>query len=269
MTERQFIEELLVDAASTVWVRYEERHTLDVQSKKHANDLLTETDLAVQRFIVGRIREAYPDDFIVAEEEGQHIFPDDPNRRTWLIDPIDGTQNFVRGLFPEFGVSVALAEDNRPVVGGVAMPGIETTFMAEQGNGAYRNGAKMDVAGTDSLELSRVEIDFSNPPDRQATLDQASRVFVECGQVRCVCAAVVPLCSVAAGEMDGYIHVSLNPWDFAAGYILIEEAGGRVSRPDGSALNLFDSTAGIVATNGGIHDGLLGLLTLPNGVGAP
>jgi len=257
MADIDFIRDRLQEAASLVATRYAERDQVHVTSKTEANDLLTEVDLAVQKLLVDRIRQSYPNDVIVGEEDGYNQFPEDPSVRAWVLDPIDGTQNFVRGLFPTFGVSVALAEGGLPIAGGVALPLVQQVYLAQRGAGAYRNGARVHVSDLDSLGLARIEIDFATQPDREETLERFARIIVEGGQVRCHCAAVVPLVSIAAGEMDVYLHVSLNPWDYAAGQLLVEEAGGRTSRLDGRPLRLFEKARGVLATNGRVHDAVL------------
>ncbi len=261
MKEILFIEQVLKVTSVLVREKYVQRERVEVQSKSEANDLLTSVDLAVQDYIVEQIANLFPNDLIAAEERDFANIPSDPACRCWVIDPIDGTQNFVRGLFPAFGISVAFAVGGRPVAGGVAMPMTRETFLAEQGAGAWKDGKTLRVSGVDSLAVSRIEIDFSGRRHRGETLDRADRVIREAGQLRCNCATVVALCSIAAGEMDGFVHVGLNPWDYAAGQIIIEEAGGKATRLDGSPLALFDDGRGVLMSNGHIHDELLAALT--------
>lgn len=239
---------------------YANRDTLDVSSKGEVNNLLTEADVAAQRQIIAGVQAEFPDDTIVGEEEGFNVIPEAANGRCWFIDPIDGTQNFVRGLFPMFGVSIGLADDEGFLCGGVCYPGTGDLFMAERGKGATRNGKSISVAPTPAMNTARIDIDLGVQEDRRETLERFERIFIEGGQVRSHCAAVVPLCSIACGEADVYLHVGLNPWDYAAGVLLITEAGGRVTRLDGSPLSPFDGGRGVVATNGHVHDELLAIL---------
>jgi myo-inositol-1(or 4)-monophosphatase len=263
MTEIEVIENAFEALIPYVQKRHGDKEGLEVSSKSHATDLLTEVDIEVQRRIAALIQEHFPDDFIVGEEEGYEQYPDDPDARTWLIDPIDGTQNFVRSIFPEFGISVAFARDGMPVVGGVAFPITDDVFLAERGAGATRNGQPLHVSDVASLRLARIEIDFGGPPIRQRTLDRANKLLVKAGQFRCHCAAVLGLCSVASGDCDGYVHVSLSPWDYAAGLLLAEEAGGRASDFHGNPLHLFRQNDGILVSNGEIHNELLAELKHP------
>jgi myo-inositol-1(or 4)-monophosphatase len=260
MQELTFIEESLAAVSPYVREMYAARDTVDVSHKRDANDFLTEVDLFVQQQLVARIRECFPDDWIVAEEEGLHRYPDDPNVRCWIIDPIDGTANFVRSLFPHFGVSLAFAEGNRPVAGGVAMPITNDVFLAAHGRGATRNSTPIRVSDFDSPELLRAEVDYGGSKDRVETVDRTSEFIKHIGQVRCHCAAVVGLCSVATGDLDVYVHMNLAPWDYAASRIILEEAGGIATRLDGSPLSLWEQRGGFLASNNVIHAELVSML---------
>ncbi len=260
MTEYDFIARLLEELSPVLAQHYRNRDNLRVSHKIDINDVLTEADEAIQRQIVDRIHAAYPDDFILAEESNMSIAPMDHDARCWIIDPIDGTQNFVRGLFPVFGISVAFAEGGRVRAGGVDMSGLGKRFLARVGDGATCNGAPISCSPIDALSTGRVEIDFGHPSTRQPAIDGFRDVMARAGQVRCHCAAVVGLCSVAAGEMDAYLHTSLHPWDFAASMLIIEEAGGRVTKLDGTNVDLFASGNGLLASNALIHDECLGTL---------
>ena len=260
MREIDFIQQVLCDMAELVREKYAIRNEIAVSSKRHPNDLLTEADLAVQDAVVGRIREVFPTDAIAAEERGLNDMPVEPDRRCWVIDPIDGTQNFVRGIFPVFGVSIGFARGGRPVAGGVILPITGDLFLAEKGGGVTRNGRPTQVSAEPHALTARVEVDFSGPPERVATLRRAGRIICECGQIRCNCSTVFSLVSIASGDMDGFFHVALYPWDYAAGVVIVEEAGGKVSRLDGSEVRLFDGKRGMVASNGLIHEELLALV---------
>jgi len=253
MTELDFIRHALDDMAIVVRAKYAARDGLVVSSKAEANDLLTEVDLAVQAELVARIHADFPSDAIYAEESGLNRTPTDLEGRVWLIDPIDGTQNFVRGLFPAFGISLAFAINGRPVVGGVAVPGKGELFLAEHGAGAYRNGERLRVSAIASIAHARVEVDFSCPSDRTETLKQFSRLIVETGQIRCHCAAVIGLCSIATGDMDAFVHVTLNAYDYAAAMVIVEEAGGLLTRLNGDPIHLFDGKPGVLGSNGLLH----------------
>lgn len=272
--ELAFIEATLAEISPFVASRYGEREGLAVSAKGHANDWLTEVDEETQRRLASKISARFPDDIVVGEELGMNRFPRDPDARCWLLDPIDGTQNFVRGLFPMYGVSMAFVEGGVVRAGGVAMPGLGpaglspemgTTFLAQRGAGAWQNGVPVEVSGVASLELARVEVDLGNFPSRARALRMFPEIMAKAGQVRCVCAAVVGLCSVAADAGDAYFASGLSPWDYAAAALIVEEAGGRVTRLDGSDVALFDGRWGLLATNGVVHDECLRAIVADGG----
>jgi len=256
MREIAFIEDVLREAGALVCERFDNQTDMDVSSKRDANDLLTEVDLAVQDCIVERIRKAYPGDVVVAEERGLDSMPDN-DARCWVIDPIDGTQNFVRSLFPTFGISVAFAVGGRPVAGGIMLPIGNDLFLAERGGGTFRNGVRQRVSDVSELSVARIEVDFSMPPVRDETLARADTILRTVGQIRCNSSTVVALCAIVSGDMDGFVEVALWPWDYAAGQVLVEEAGGRASRMDGTDLRLFDGRGGVLMSNGRLHEELV------------
>src|SRR5262245_7839768 len=163
MRELDFIGESLNAVSPYVRERYQARREVSVRGKRGAMDLLTEVDLEVQNRLVAAIEKAFPGDIIVAEEAGMDKLPPDRQRRCWFIDPIDGTQNFVRGMFPDFGVSLAFADAGEVRAGGVAMAGADMLMLAGKGLGATRNGKAIRVSGVDKLAESRIDIDFGYP----------------------------------------------------------------------------------------------------------
>jgi myo-inositol-1(or 4)-monophosphatase len=259
MTELEFIQTTLDELAVFVRQKYAMRESLSITAKRDPNDLVTEVDLAVQEEIQRRIAQVFPGDAIVGEENGMTGFPSGSDTRAWVIDPIDGTQNFVRGLFPAYGISLGFAVGGIPVAGGVAVPGNGQLFLAERGEGAFRNGERIHVSAVDQISRVRAEVDFAGMVDRAATLRHFGPFVETVGQVRCHCAAVIGLCSIATGDMDAYVHVTLNPWDYAAGMIIVQESGGMITRLDGAPINLFDGGNGVLGSNGVIHDELSAL----------
>lgn len=257
MRELDFIQSILETLAPFVREQYARRDSLKVRRKDGANDLLTQVDLEVQNRIVEGIRDRFPGDTIVAEEAGMDALPEDSDTRCWFVDPIDGTQNFIRGLFPEFGVSIAFAQSPETRAAGIAMPGSRDLFLAERGQGATRNGRPIRVSEVDSLELARVDIDFSYPHLREGTLQRCKDLILHAGQLRCYSASIVGLCSVACGEADAYTCIETRPWDAAAGVLLIEEAGGRATSFEGDRFSPHEPVTSIAVSNGLIHDRLL------------
>ncbi len=253
MKEIEFIRETLDDLAVYVRRKHAMRSAVTVSHKGELYDIVTEVDSVVQSEIARRIANVFPKDAVIAEEDGLDQIPKDAEARVWIIDPIDGTQNFIRGLFPTYGISVGLAAGGIPVAGGVAVPGTGELFLAQTGSGALRNGERIRVSAIDNITQARAEVDFSSPADRTATLWQFGPLIETVGQVRCHCAAVIGLCSIATGDMDAYVHVGLNPWDYAASMIIVQEAGGLVTRLDGTPISLFDGKRGVLGSNGLLH----------------
>lgn len=225
-------------------------------TKREGIDLVTEFDLRSERLIVDAIREAYPDDEILAEEGGEQGAR---SPRRWLIDPLDGTTNFAHGL-PFFAISIALEVDGVLEVGVVQAPALGWSFWATRGQGAFLNGRRIHVSRTPALEEALLATGF--PYDRQTSERNNFAEFIALKKrahgVRRVGAASLDLAMVAAGWLDGYWEMKLKPWDLAAGALLVTEAGGRVTSWAGGPFSPDSGEA--VATNGLIHDALLAAL---------
>lgn len=220
-------------------------------------DPVTEADLAAERIIVSTIRARWPDDQILAEESGLDGSGDSDRR--WLVDPLDGTTNFSHGL-PHFCVSIASADASGPRVGVIVDPLRNWTFEAVRDGGARLDGRPLRVSAIDRLDRAVLATGF--PYDRHTAADnnsaRFSRLLRRAQGLRRAGSAALDLAFVAAGWLDGYWEFRLNPWDMAAGALLVHEAGGRVSTPTGRPWYLHD--AHIVATNGALHARLLTLL---------
>lgn len=260
MTELAFIESFLHANTAYALEKFRGRAGVTVAEKRDANDLLTEVDLTLQKRAVEALREQFPGDRIVAEEGEYAEIPTHTPPRAWVMDPLDGTNNFVRGLFPVFGISLAFAVEGAAVAGGVALPGEHTILTARRGAGAAMDGARLQVSQVQSVADARIDFDFSGRHDREALLGRASELFRQAGQVRCHGSAVASICQIATSDCDAYVHMSLHPWDYAAAQLIVEEAGGMASRLDGSPLELFDGKQGVLISNGAIHEELLALL---------
>ena len=258
-----FIEGFLRRNWDYVLEKYRDKSRLTVTSKSEPADLLTEVDLTVQKRFMNAVAETFPTDAVVGEEGDMGKIPSNPRGRVWVIDPIDGTYNFVRGMNPMFGISIALVVDGLARSAGVAFPMGGQVFLAEQGEGSFCNGRPLRVSDVQHLAEACVEIDFSVMDDRRAFLSRATNVMRQAGQIRCQGAAVGGICQIATGDVDGYLHMTLNPWDYAAAQLIAEEAGAMATRLDGSPLRVFDGREGVLISNGAIHDALLGCITHP------
>ncbi len=258
MSELDFIQSFLRDNRDYVLEKYMGKTALTVTSKSSATDLLTEVDLTIQQRFVEQVRRDYPGDVIVGEEGEYARLPEDEEARAWVIDPVDGTYNFVRGIFPEFGISIAFVKSGIAQAGGVLLPEPDLTMLAERGAGSFRNGEKLRVSEVQRLSEACVDIDSGGIEGRKTLLKKAQDALLGAGVLRCRGSAVVSICQIATADTEGYLHMRLQPWDFAAAQLIVEEAGGMASRPDGTPLRLFDRMRGaVVISNGAIHQELL------------
>src|SRR5262245_21959069 len=219
-------------------------------------NLVTEMDARAEALILGRLRAAFPDDAILAEETGSAM---GRSGRRWIVDPLDGTTNYAHGL-PLFAVSIALEVAGRVELGVVHDPVHDELFVAERGAGAVVNDKKLEVSRAATLDEALLATGF--PYNIRETDDNNLREYaafsVRAQGARRLGSAVLYLAWVAAGRLDGYWELRLGPWDAAAGSLLVEEAGGRVTDIDGAPLNIDEPR--MLATNGIIHDEMLAVL---------
>jgi len=221
-----------VEAGDLLLAGFERLSDEAVRSKEVARDLVTDLDVASERLLVERNRSAFPEHAIEAEEEV--CDPEDGDRARWILDPLDGTINFVHGL-PAFGVSVALYVGAVPQVGVVHIPRLSETFWAVRGGGAYGPHGPLRVRETSSLgeavlatgfPYGRNELEHDN-------LANFGRFFYDVRGLRRMGSAAVDLSYVAAGRLDGFWELHLGAHDVAAGALLVMEAGGVVTDADG------------------------------------
>lgn len=228
--------------------------------RKGRIDLVTDTDLAVEAFLKERLASVLPGAAFLAEESAQSY---DLSGLTWVIDPVDGTTNFAHDL-PFVATSVGLWQDGRIVLGVVNAPVLGECFSTLRGGGAFLNDAPMRVSTTADLESALIATGF--PYTVRENLDNLVgnlRTVLHATQgVRRAGAAALDLAYTAAGRLDAFYEIELKPWDTAAGWLLVEEAGGRVTTFEpATPYSLGYRT--ILASNGRIHDAVAGLLEMP------
>ena len=230
------------------------RTDLDIEHKGRI-DLVTNVDRESQRIITRSIEAKFPKHSIVSEEA---FVRKKKGEFTWYIDPLDGTTNFVHAL-PEFCVSVALYLGDEPYVGVCYKPLTKDAFYAVKGKGAFMNDRRIRVSMTSTLVDALLSTGFPYEVDNlDVILQRFSRVLRHAQGVRRLGSAALDLCYVACGIFDGFWEQGLKPWDMAAGALIVQEAGGRVSLFNGSGFDLFK--AEILATNNRLHDALSKLL---------
>lgn len=221
-------------------------------SYKRKSDIVTEADRRSEAMITERLRREFPGHAIVAEEGGGQETGSD---YCWYVDPLDGTTNFAHG-FPVYCVTLALAYRDQMIAGVVYDPNREELFAAERGSGAYLNEKRINVSQTSSLTESLLGTGF--PPfasNHDLNLEFFFKFTHLSHGIRRAGAAALDLCSVAAGRFEGFWELKLNPWDKAAGSLLVTEAGGRVTDLAGGPFSIRRDE--ILASNGLIHENML------------
>ncbi len=236
---------------------YDKPHTIKM---KGAINLVTEADIASETAILASLDEDAPGIAVLAEESAAETPEEEEQGQQWIVDPLDGTTNFAHG-FPFFGTSIALLDRGRPRVGVVYCPMQDELFCALEGAGAWLNGQRIAVTDTRFLLEALVATGF--PYDIHAALDQIlaqlRSVLPRVRDIRRAGAAALDLAYVACGRLDGFWEMDLKPWDTAAGWLLVTEAGGKVSDFAGNDYSPF--LPRILASNGMLHEQLGNLLT--------
>ncbi|HEV2500245.1 MAG TPA: inositol monophosphatase family protein [Terriglobia bacterium] len=237
------------EAGALLNERYERPHEI---SYKRPMDIVTEADRRSEALITERLRKSYPSHGIVAEEGGGNKSSSD---YCWYVDPLDGTTNFAHG-FPMFCVSLGLARRNEVIAGVIYDPTRNELYTAEQGGGAFRNGVRLRVSTIENLSEALLATGF--PPhttDHERNIQYYFRFTQLSHGVRRAGSAALDLCMVASGRLDGFWELKLNPWDKAAGVLMVTEAGGRVSDLSSGAFGLLEDE--IFASNGLVHEPMI------------
>lgn len=229
---------------------------LKISNKEGINNWVTEADHAAEKAIIEVIKNDHPDHFILSEEVGEIITESEVK---WIIDPIDGTINFASGI-PLCCVSIGVEKNGEMILGAVYNPFINELFFAEKGKGATLNDKPISVSGKKEVLHSCLVtgfpytyLDMANGPL------QVFERFIRKGiPVRRLGSAAIDLCWVAAGRFDGFYEHSLQAWDTAAGYLIVEEAGGKVTDMQGNKYSPYQRQ--LVASNGLIHEELIAVI---------
>lgn len=257
---------LAADAAAAVHRRDRDRVVLEAAREKGRADYVSQTDLDAQRAALDVILARHPDHGVLGEEDDRPLaermdaWDGSP---LWVVDPLDGTANFLHG-HPQFAASVAVAVEGRPVAGAVSAAATGERWWAARGEGAFKNGRRIVVSERHALRDALVGTGFpfkllERLPEY---LGQFDRVLRNSSGIRRGGAAALDLCYLAQGSLDAFWELILQPWDFAAGWILVEEAGGVLVKLDGSPLDLTETS--VLGANGPeLLEALAGALRLP------
>lgn len=224
-------------------------------------NLVTEFDRRSEEIIIEVLKRHHPTHDILAEESGSTSGRSSPYK--WVIDPLDGTTNYTHG-FPVYCVSIGLEHNGIMECGVIYDPNFDELFTAERGKGAFLNGRRITVSDTEALSSSLLVTGFpyniSENPDH--AIERFVSFLVKAQAVRRMGSAAIDLAYVAAGRYDGFWEVALNPWDVAAGILLVEEAGGMVTTFAGKPFSIYDKD--ILATNKLIQKEMAEILTMPD-----
>jgi len=225
-------------------------------SYKGMIDLVTEMDLESERLVTEILRQSFPEYGILGEEGSKSTAP---FTYRWIIDPLDGTTNYTYG-YPLFGVSIALEKQGEITLGVVYNPILGELFIAEKGSGAFLNGTPIHVTDTNELGKSLLASGFpydawTNARNNCSKWEDFIKTTIS---VRCDGSAALDLCHTACGRLDGYWELDLEPWDMAAGALIVQEAGGMVTQADGKPFSHLHRS--ILASNGHLHQAMLNVL---------
>jgi len=224
--------------------------TADDVADKLPFDYVTEIDKAGEQLIINSIKENFPDHEILAEESGKN---QNTHSYRWIIDPLDGTTNFIHG-YPHSSISIALQKEDEMILGVIYDPYRDELYYAEQGKGAYCNDKPIHVSQQKNVNNCLIATGF--PFKSRHLLEQywkvLSAIFMEVSGIRRTGSAALDLAYVASGRFDGFWELKLSPWDIAAGAVIIEEAGGKITDFEGKKNHI--GSGDVIASNSIIHD---------------
>jgi myo-inositol-1(or 4)-monophosphatase len=227
-----------------------------ISNKEGINNLVTEADHAAEKAIMDVIQADFPDHFILSEESGEIV---QDSTYKWIIDPIDGTVNFANGI-PICCVSIGVEQDGKMILGAVYNPFMNEFFFAQKGFGATLNDKQIKVSSktavVESCLVTGFPYTYLDAPNGPLTVFE--KLIRRGVPVRRLGSAAIDLCWVAAGRFDGFYEHKLQAWDSAAGFLMVEEAGGKVTDFTGAHYSPYQPH--LLATNGNIHEELLGIV---------
>jgi len=227
----------------------------DISKKSNTFDIVTEFDKAAELAVISHITKFFPSHAFLAEESGSIDKPNAPI--CWIIDPLDGTLNFAHHI-PTFCISIAAVSGTEILSGVIYQPLLDELFVAEKGHGAFLNNVRLRVSTVEQLNMALISTRFpyDSPESRQKSIQSFSKILSIGNPIRITGSAALSLAYVASGRFDAYWGLDLSPWDFAAGKLLIEEAGGTITSYNGE--NIFPlKNCNTLATNTALHAAIL------------
>ena len=256
------------------WIKSRQGTVKQLSTKTSAQDIVTEVDKGAEQMIRRLILTHFPDHAILGEEgvepgaeaSERALKAAEKEPYLWIIDPVDGTTNYVHG-FPFYSVSIALAHEGEVILGVIYDPTRDELFIAEKGKGAYVHGNPTRVSGEETLSECLLATGFPLDPEFNLPQNMAGlqALLPKVRNIRAGGSAALHMAYVAAGRLSGYWEVGLNAWDVAAGALLIQESGGKVTDTEGKPYNL--AVRNIAATNGAVHQDLLDTLAAAGATG--
>ena len=229
----------------------------EIHRKGQSINLVTEADFHSEKAVIQTIHQAFPDHQILSEEQGLQDIPTHPIK--WIVDPLDGTTNFAHG-FPMYNVSIGVEYQGTCIIGVVYDPTRDELFLGQQGKGTTINGSPIHVSATPKLNEALLVTGFAY--DVHTAKDNNLKEFcaftVRARGMRRTGTAAIDLCYIACGRFDGFWELQLNPWDTAAGKVIVEEAGGKVTNYAGEPYSIYGQT--IIASNSLIHQEMIEIL---------
>lgn len=236
-------------------LRDKQQELREIDTKSTPTDLVTDADKASEAWLVKAIRETYPDHAILGEEGTGDPSLLDQDGYVWVIDPLDGTVNYAHQL-PMYAVSIGLLLDGQPLLGAIYLPVLDQMFSAERSQGATLNGQPISVSDTPTLQQAVLATGFSYDKhiSEQDNLANLTRLLKRIRGIRRMGAAAVDLAYTACGRLDGYWEEKIQPWDIAAGVIIVQEAGGTITGYTGEPVQLAQGH--LIASNGHLHQAI-------------
>jgi myo-inositol-1(or 4)-monophosphatase len=221
--------------------------------KGNPKDIVTEADKYIEKFIINEINKKFPEHTIIAEESGKSLINPE---KIWYIDPIDGTTNFLHN-FPIYGISIGYQEFNEMKLAAIYFPALKELFYAEKGKGAYKNKKRIFVSNQTDINNALLATGFAclRSGLKENNLKYFNKIITQVRDIRRTGSATFDLCSVATGRLDGFWEINLSSWDVMAGFLIVQEAGGKVT--DFNDTPNFNQNRQIVASNGKIHKDFL------------